>query len=89
MDKTIKNWQAISLTSGNYDWARIERAHSAWIDLWAREDGRWDIYENGKNGKETGALGFCEMPVDAEKALARTCPGSTDDTVISLTCFLY
>lgn len=59
VDESFNEWREMGMTKVHYDWARLERDEAAWIDLWRRADGRFDMHENGKGGR---ASGFCEMP---------------------------
>lgn len=84
VNKSLRNWRSVAVTRGGYDWARIQREDSAWIDLWRRPDGRWDMYENGK---DTGALGFCELPVDGKESLSSRCSDADTEAVVALACY--
>lgn len=84
--KTSTGWRVSALTKGQFEWARLQRENAAWIDLWRRWDGKWDMHENGKTG---GAQGFCEMPLEGSAFRAK-CPGSDDAvSVVSLVCHQY
>lgn len=87
INKKQKNWYAQALQDVNYHWARIERENGAWIDLWRRGDGRFDMFENNKPPVPHG---FCEPIMDpggSGKPMRKDCNGQ--DTVVALACYQY
>lgn len=77
-----------------YDWAHIRRPDAAWIDLWRRVDGRFDVFQN-----QMPAIpyGFCEQVSKIQNGLPPKvrCPdekGSRHpelEATITLACYQY
>lgn len=89
VDKSQAGHWEQAVTKMTYDWARVERDKSAWIDLWRRDDdGTFDMYEADKDAPPQG---FCKVPPNPGKdGPPQTKCGDSDlDTVISLVCYQY
>lgn len=89
VDRKKDQWYSAALQATNYDWAHIERENGAWIDLWRRGDGRFDIFEN--NRQPAHPHGFCESLKDpnGDGQWHVFCDNGKTDTIIALACYQY
>lgn len=97
VNKKHEQWWEQGMRRVHFDWARVQRKNSAWIDLWRRADGRFDMWENEKGSSPHG---FCEVPPGGDNGtpMIKSCrdsdanePIANDgaETIVQLVCYQY
>lgn len=86
VDKGKERWWEDGVTHVHFDWARIQRKEGAWIDLWRRNDGRFDMYENEKGDHPHG---FCEPVSNPGNDLPPRKNCDNAETIVCLACYQY